>query len=252
MPSYNRVVTRYENGITEVIDYEFSQEYGYTRQVNNIDKPKTNGRVKIGRIKNKKDDFKQVNVFKNCVRAQKKIRMLCNNNQSQLTKFLTLTFASPHGFSDIQLANYKFKKFCQRIDYRLKKQGLKFEYLCVPELTKVGNIHYHLLCNLPYIDVYQLQDIWGCGIIYINKIEEIENLAAYISSYVEKDFGKELPGVKHFFKSKGVKYPISEKLISNEDTNKYDFDNLIYASNNNNHYCGQVDTRIYDENSFWE
>lgn len=251
MPSYNRVVTRYKNGITEVIDYEFSQEFGYTRQVI-PDKNKSNGRVRYGRIKNKKEDFNEVNVFKNCVRAQKKIRALCNNNESLLNKFLTLTFACPHGFSDIQDANYKFKKFCQRLNYRLKKNGLTFEYLCVPELTKAGNIHYHLLCNLPYIDIHQLQDIWRCGIIYINKIEDIENVAAYISSYVEKDFGKELPGVKHFFKSNGVKYPTPEKLVSNLDNNKYDFDNLIYSSNNNNKFCGCVKTRIYDNNSHWE
>ena len=55
MPSYNRVVTRYENGITEVVDYEYTLEYGYTRISPDSEKIKSNGRVKLGRIKGKKD-----------------------------------------------------------------------------------------------------------------------------------------------------------------------------------------------------
>lgn len=252
MPSYNRVVTRYQNGITEVVDYENTLEYGYTRCKQDNNSCKSNGRVKLGRVKDKKKDFKEHNIYKNSLRAQKKIRQLCNNNSPLLTKFITLTFALD--ITDISYANNLFKKFILRLNYHFKKNNndFKLEYLVVPELTKRGVIHYHMLCNLPYIDVEYLQNIWNYGIIYINKIEDINNVGAYISSYVEKDFGKALPGSKHFFKSSGVVYPVPEKIMSNEDTNIFDFDNLIYASKNENFYCGQVDTRIYDDNSLWE
>lgn len=254
MPSYNRVVTRYQNGTTEVIDYEIPQEYGYTRIKKDNNLLKSNGRVKLGRKKDKKSDFKEINVFKNSVRAQKKIRQLCNNNPLLLHKFITLTFAAVFKEHDIKQANYLYKKFCQRLEYFVRKNipDFKLEYLCVPELTKEGNIHYHMLCNIPFIDIKLLQNIWNYGIVYINKIEDIENVAAYISSYVEKDFGIALAGSKHFLKSSGVVYPVPEKLMSNDDKVNYNFDNLTYSSKNSNFYCGQVDTRIYDVNSRWE
>lgn len=254
MPSYNRVVTRYENGITEVVDYEVSLDYGYKRVPHHEEKFKSNGRVKLGRKKDKKSDFKVNNVLKNCYRAKKKITSLCNNNHNTLDKFITLTFAETYTESDIKQANYLFKKFIQRLNYQMSKkiENFKLEYLVVPELTKAGAIHYHMLCNLPYVDIKHLQTIWNYGIIYINKIWEINNVAAYISSYIDKDFGFSLSGSKHFFKSSGIKYPVPEKLMSNEDTFNYDIDNLTYTSLNENFYCGQVYTRIYDNNSLWE
>lgn len=254
MSSYNRVVTRYKNGITEVIDYENILEVGYSRVSHHEEKFKSNGRVKLGRIKNKKSDFKHNNLVKNSYRAKKKITSLCNNNCDILDKFITLTFADTFYESDITNANYLFKKFINRLNYSIKKsiENFKLEYLVVPELTKAGAIHYHMLCNLPYVDIKKLQKIWNYGIIYINKIWEIENVAGYISSYVDKDFCFSLSGSKHFFKSSGIKYPTSQKIMSYDDKESYNIDNLTYTSVNYNSYCGDVYTRIYDNNSHWE
>lgn len=244
---YNRVVTFYENGIVEVVDYSKNIEVGSVRQ------PKeniiTNSRVKLGRVKGKTKNFNEDNVFKNCCRAKKKIRQLCNNNAHLLTKFLTLTFADQSITEDkIKLANSFYSKFIKRLEYYFNQ---KIEYLTVPELTKQGVIHYHMLCNIPYIDIDLLQDIWGFGKVYISRIENINNVGAYVSSYVDKDFGKALPGVRHFFKSKGVIYPTVKKIDSTKDCNLYNYDNLIYTSHNSNFYCGDVYTKIYDKNQKW-
>ena len=248
MSSYNRIVTRYENGITEVIDYEKTIDVGYKRQVEEVAKVRSNGRVKLGRVKGKKSGFKEENIFKNSVRAKKKIRSLCNNNAYILTKFITLTFADVFKEHDLLQANSIYSKFIKKLSYAVNQ---KIEYLTVPELTKEGNIHYHMLCNLPYVDIEKIQEIWGYGICYINKIEDILNVSAYISSYVDKDFGKTFAGSRHFLKSKGIVYPESLKIQREEDSNIYSIDNLVYKSFNNNFYCGDVVTKIYDKNSEW-
>ena len=235
---YNRVITFYENGIVEVVDYSKKIEVGTARSIKK--EVKSNSRVKLGRVKGKKSNFNADNVYKNCCRAKKKIRQLCNNNSHLLTKFITLTFADQSITEDkIKLANSFYSKFIKRLEYYFNQ---KIEYLTVPELTKNGVIHYHMLSNIPYIDKDILEDIWGFGKVYISKIESINNVGAYVSSYVDKDFGKALPGVRHFFKSKGVVYPTVNKIDSSKDCNLYNYDNLIYTSNNYNHYCGYVKT----------
>lgn len=242
-------MTRYENGITEVKTYQYYQRYGY-----NVPKQEKrhNSLVtfsNLGRKKGKKSNFNEQNVFKNSIRAKSKIRELCNNNLSLLTKFLTLTFAGEFKEENINETNLIFKKFIQRLNYRYK---FKTEYICVPELTKAGDIHYHLLCNLPYIDVVELQEVWGYGIIHITKIDDIRNVGAYLSSYVDKDFGKCFEGRKHFFKSKGIVYPVSEKIDSETDNNTYDIKNCIYSSENENVFCGEIKTNVYDTNFEWK
>lgn len=252
MPEYNRVVTRYKNGITEVKTYQDYQRYGYTRKK---EKPKHRGLVtfksekQLGRKKGKTQDFQEVNVYKNVLRAKSKIRALCNENSHLLTKFLTLTFASDFTEDKINDANKILSNFLKRLSYKYK---IKIEYLCVPELQKNGKIHFHLLCNLPFIDVVELQLIWGYGIVHITKIDDVRNLGAYLSSYVDKDFGKAFAGRKHFFKSKGVVYPISEKIDSDYDDTNYDITHCVYSSENDNAFCGTIYTNVYDANNEWK
>ena len=121
MPEYNRVVTRYANGITEVKTYQYYQRYGYS--VDKVDK-KHQGLVsfksdvkKHGRIKGKKDNFKEVNVYKNVHRAKSKIRQLCNNNGNLLTKFLTLTYADSFLEKDLSLSNQIFTPLLSKLLY---------------------------------------------------------------------------------------------------------------------------------------
>lgn len=40
------------------------------------------------------------------------------------------------------------------------------------EFQKRGAIHYHLLCNLPFVSSKELAEIWTHGFIKIKKIED--------------------------------------------------------------------------------
>ena len=152
---------------------------------------------------------KQLNIFQQLAikkqkalfslnRTKTQIRRLTNANP-QLTKFMTLTFAE--NITDLKEANYIFNQFIKRISY---KYG-DFEYLAVPEFQKRGAVHYHLLCKLPFAKVAELQEIWGQGFIKINKIDDVNNVGAYVSKYLTKDmFDERTFGKKKFFRSQSL------------------------------------------------
>jgi len=86
----------------------------------------------------------------------------------------------------------------KRISYKYPN----FEYLAVPEFQKRGAVHYHLLCKLPFVEIGQIQAIWGQGFIKINKIDNVNNVGAYVSKYLSKDmFDERTFGKKKFFRS---------------------------------------------------
>jgi len=135
-------------------------------------------------------------------RTKTEIRRLTNSNP-QLNKFMTLTFAK--NITDLKTANYVFNQFIKRISY---KYG-DFEYLAVPEFQKRGAVHYHLLCKLPFVSIVELQEIWGQGFIKINKIDNVNNIGAYVCKYLSKDmFDERTFGKKKFFRSQSLFGPI--------------------------------------------
>ncbi|MBD3311109.1 MAG: hypothetical protein GF349_01265 [Candidatus Magasanikbacteria bacterium] len=135
-------------------------------------------------------------------RTRTEIRRLTNSNP-QLNKFLTLTFSD--NITDLKEANYIFNKFILRMNYKYPN----FEYLAVPEFQQRGAVHYHVLCNLPFVHYKELTDIWGQGNIDIKKIKDITNLGAYICKYLGKDmFDERTFGKKKFFRSQTLKKPV--------------------------------------------
>ena len=135
-------------------------------------------------------------------RTKTQIKRMVNSNP-QLNKFMTLTFAD--NMADVKQANYLFNQFIKRITYRYPD----FEYLAVPEFQKRGSIHYHLLCNLPYIEMDGLEYIWSHGVVNIRKISEVNNLGAYMSKYLSKElFDGKMFNKKKFFRSQTLRQSI--------------------------------------------
>lgn len=134
-------------------------------------------------------------------RTRTEIRRLVNSNP-QLNKFLTLTFAE--NITDLKTANYIFNKFILRMNYKYPD----FEYLAVPEFQKRGAVHYHLLCDIPFVEVAELQEMWGQGFVKINKIDNVNNVGAYVSKYLGKEMDERSFGKKKFFRSQSLKQSI--------------------------------------------
>lgn len=139
------------------------------------------------------------------MRARKNIRNTVNCNfKAGLSKFLTLTFKE--NVTDIEKANYEFKKFKQRLEYMLK---IKLNYTVVPETQKRGAIHFHVVCyNLPYVDVNKIAEVWGNGYIKLNRIDHVDNVGAYICKYLSKEEAEAFKGKKCYFNSRGLNKPI--------------------------------------------
>ena len=82
---------------------------------------------------------------------------------------------------DIDDANKLFQYFVQKIDRYIEKNKLssdqkedqeidKFKYIKIVELQQNGRIHFHLLSNLPYLKQWELQKLWGNGIVHVSSI----------------------------------------------------------------------------------
>lgn len=57
------------------------------------------------------------------------------------------------------------------MSYSIFKTRGALKYLCVIERMESGRIHYHVLFfNMPYVPVEKIADIWGHGLVKINKM----------------------------------------------------------------------------------
>ncbi|PLX69963.1 MAG: Rep protein [Denitrovibrio sp.] len=158
------------------------------------------GRDKVAEACNKEKN-RQVTLM----RAKQAIMRTVNANIGRYgdatPKFVTLTFKD--NLKELEIANNEFKKFKQRLQYKVK---VDLAYICVPEFQKRGAVHYHVIFfNLIYIDAMSLREIWRNGFIKINKIDNVVNVGVYVAKYLNKDkVDSRLVGKKCYFTSRGL------------------------------------------------
>lgn len=173
---------------------------------------------------------------KTATRARKTVRTYVNANP-HLKKFLTLTFAK--NVTDLNYANKEFDKFCKRVKYSYED----FQYIKVVEFQERGAIHFHVLCNLPYVDVNRLAENWGHGFIKLNKIDNIDDVGAYVTKYMTKEsVDKRLSERKCYSMSKGLNKPkeyTSEACID-EILENIDMVKSVYTSEYESEHYGKV------------
>ena len=89
----------------------------------------------------------------------------------------------------MELANYEFMKFIQRLKYNYGD----FKYLAVIQFQERGAVHYHMLADFGYIEHSELKKIWGKGFVWIrdllksNNGKAVDNVGAYIVKYMDKN-----------------------------------------------------------------
>lgn len=236
--------------------YEYSKGYlkGYTLTENEI-----NNRI---RTESNPDDTDSSDSRERSLRrAKKNLRRLINANVGQYgkeftAKFLTLTFKD--NVKDLDKANYEFQKFIKRLNYYCfgtKKANLR--YTTVIEFQKRGAIHYHVIIyNMPYVKANDIANVWGNGFIKINKIDNVDNVGAYVSEYLgqaEKGQGKNieddrLQGKKSYFSSRGLFKPveITDKKIVEQVVAALPLENLTYAADFENEHLGNISYKQYN------
>uniref|UniRef100_UPI00403FBF67 rolling circle replication-associated protein n=1 Tax=Candidatus Enterococcus willemsii TaxID=1857215 RepID=UPI00403FBF67 len=126
---------------------------------------------------------------------------------------------------NIETTNDEFKKFIKRLNYQTyKTKKSQIKYLATWEKQKRGAIHYHIvLFSLPFVPHDRLMEIWGHGLVWINKIDvdAAENRGRYLSKYFDKDLDLKEHKKKAFFKSQNLKIPKETKRLTEQeyDTN---------------------------------
>lgn len=195
------------------------------------------------------------------LRAQQRIRNLVNCNFGPGDKMLTLTFASPvmQYLDDTNPIFHKFirklKEYCAQMkNARVRGAPIfswrsfsKLRYLAVVEWQRDffhkdgighkedeakengGNVHYHLIVNIPYVDKEKIAELWGAGFIKIKRISDKKNVGAYFAKHGTKHDvmeEKKLKGRKKYFCSRGLMKPI-EIYDSNEVSDFLDRHSLL-------------------------
>ncbi|HNX10760.1 MAG TPA: hypothetical protein PKI61_01320 [bacterium] len=195
-------------------------------------------------------------------RSRSNIIRLVNSNPD-LKVFITLTFDS-HKFGDKPFTDFKecnliFSNFIKR----LKRKYPELKYLAVPEFqsdyyhrTNIrkefgGNIHYHLLSNLPFIQSEELEKIWGYGFIKINNIRQVSAVGPYVAKYIGKElFDGRLNGKKKLFYSRTLnrsKIVITYSRIKEYLNNLKSPLQLLHETTYQAEYVGRVRYRLYKQ-----
>lgn len=187
-------------------------------------------------------------------RRRDRVRRLACSNFNNYDKFFTLTFKD--NITDIKYANEIFKKFIMRLKYKL---CIDIKYLAVIEFQERGAVHYHVLSDIPYIPQQELQQIWGQGFVFINAIQHVDNIGAYIVKYMTKDsLDSRLQGQKAYLYSRNLQKPyelVNHNLkefdkLENKIIEKYDLNNLdvVYESHFDSEVMGSCEYQQYNLN----
>lgn len=174
---------------------------------------------------------------------QNEVRRLTCANFNKLSTFITLTFDDKkvqHDIHNVKECNYQFKKFIQRLKRYLKKEKYlnSLKYLAVIEFQDTNDrraVHYHVVFNIPYIPHKELEKLWGMGFVYIEKINHVDNVGAYLIKYMTKDSTDErLMGLPAYLRSKNLIEPKEIILTESENmkiaTEYYQLDTLIAST----------------------
>ena len=117
-----------------------------------------------------------------------RLRDLLNTNITDVSKcrWVTLTYAE--NMTDPRKLMKDFEKFNKRMSYKLFKDGFKYEYIVCMEPQGRGAWHAHMVMifnqKAPYIPNDDMAAIWGHGFTKTKKLEDVDNVGAYLTAYL--------------------------------------------------------------------
>lgn len=119
-----------------------------------------------------------------------KCRGLINANVTDVTKVRWCTLTYAENMTDTKQLCKDFEKFNKRFQYYCKSQGWTApEYIAMMEPQGRGAWHAHLLyiwqdMKAPYIANKTFADLWGHGFVKIKKLDNVDNVGAYLTAYL--------------------------------------------------------------------
>lgn len=167
-------------------------------------------------------------------RSIRKLRMIINANFGGKTNelFITLTYAE--NMQDSKRLYRDFEVFYKRLKRRYR--DCEFIYIVAVEPQERGAWHLHLLLKainkeVLYIPNDEIAELWGQGFTKTKRLEQVDNVGAYLSAYLTDMDGKKgkrlwyYPPFMNIYRcSRGIKKPqvIKGDLGLNEDCKVYE------------------------------
>lgn len=119
-----------------------------------------------------------------------KCRGIINANVTDVDKVRWCTLTYKENMTDPKRLYSDFQQFNQRFQYYCKKKGYgKPEYIVMMEPQGRGAWHAHLLyvwqdMKAPYIANKDFRELWGHGFVKIKKLDNVDNVGAYLTAYL--------------------------------------------------------------------
>jgi hypothetical protein len=117
-------------------------------------------------------------------------RGVINANVTDVTKVRWCTLTYAENMTDPKRLYEDFEKFNKRFQYYCKQHGYsKPEYIVMMEPQGRGAWHAHLLyiwqdMKAPFIPNEEFRTLWGHGFVRIKKLDNVDNVGAYLTAYL--------------------------------------------------------------------
>lgn len=117
-------------------------------------------------------------------------RALINANVTDISKVRWCTLTYAENMTNPKQLYKDFQQFNQRFQYYCSKNGYgKPEYIVMMEPQARGAWHAHLLYiwkehRAPFIPNEEFRMLWGHGYVRIKKLDNVDNVGAYLTAYL--------------------------------------------------------------------
>ena len=117
-------------------------------------------------------------------------RAVINANVTDVSKVRWCTLTYAENMTDPKRLYEDFRNFNWRFQYYCKTHGYsKPEYIVMMEPQGRGSWHAHLLYiwqdqKAPYISNQDFRELWGHGFVRIKKLDNVDNVGAYLTAYL--------------------------------------------------------------------
>lgn len=119
-----------------------------------------------------------------------KARGIINANVTDVSRVRWCTLTYAENMTDTKQLYVDFKRFNHRFRYYCETKGYgRPEYIVMMEPQGRGAWHVHLLyiwCDqvAPYIPNEDLRRLWGHGFVRVKKLDNVDNVGAYLTAYL--------------------------------------------------------------------
>ena len=216
---------------TKVTDYGYKEKISvYNREIT-YDEPNNCSSYReryseMSSFKKEQSDERRLRYYKKAVVELIEIALM----NDDLNVAITLTFKENICSYDYALA--KWQLFLKRLRHKIH---IPLKYICVWEyqkqrsinlgITNGGVFHFHCIMNIGFVEHHLLEQIWGNGYVWIEKLptrSKRENAIRYTTKYCVKEVisrienNEDVRGQRFFFTSnnllKPTTYTLNEKI----------------------------------------